>query len=69
MLSGLVEIWGVVVFLFDCWISQVFDEVQEVRYIADIPTLQIQYFVSLMFKAPDSFIITITILKMSKFQY
>jgi len=24
----------VVVFLFDCWISQVFDEVQEVRYIA-----------------------------------
>ena len=26
-----------VVFLFDCWISQVFDEVQEVRYIAGIP--------------------------------
>ena len=24
-----------VVFLFDCWISQVFDEVQEDRYIAD----------------------------------
>jgi len=30
--------FGVVVFLFDCWISQVFDEVQEVRYIAGITT-------------------------------
>jgi hypothetical protein len=28
----------VVDFLFDCWIAQVFDEVQEVRYIAVIST-------------------------------